>query len=65
MRAGHQFAIVPHRFEGLFIAEGVSDVFLTKNLLPGQAVYNNNRVAVQVVISLSILSICCYSEYKT
>ncbi|XP_057425427.1 rRNA 2'-O-methyltransferase fibrillarin 1-like [Lotus japonicus] len=42
---GHQFAIVPHRFEGLFSAEGVSDVFLTKNLLPGQAVYN--RVVVQ------------------
>jgi len=54
MRGGSKgvIAIIPHRHEGVFIFKSSnSDALLTKNLVPGESVYNEKRIAIQVLIS--------------
>lgn len=36
-----------HRHEGVFIAKGKEDALVTKNLVPGESVYGEKRVAVE------------------
>lgn len=39
----------PHRHEGIFIARGKEDALVTKNLVPGESVYGEKRVSVEVL----------------
>ena len=40
--------IEPHRHEGVFIARGKEDMLCTKNLVPGESVYGEKRISVDV-----------------
>ncbi|KAL6582865.1 Small subunit processome complex component [Orobanche minor] len=43
-----QVGVVPHRFEGVFNVKGKEDMFCTKNLVPGEALYvNEDRTEVE------------------
>lgn len=46
MRGGVKTMVVPHRFEGIFIAKGQQEALVTKNLVPGESVYNEKRISV-------------------
>ena len=47
MRGGQKTIVEPHeRFEGVFILRGKEDALVTKNLAPGESVYNEKRVSV-------------------
>lgn len=50
MIGGSKGVITPHRHEGVFIFKTGknNDALLTKNLVPGESVYNEKRIAVQV-----------------
>ncbi|KAL3834380.1 hypothetical protein ACJIZ3_009116 [Penstemon smallii] len=47
MKGGSKVVVEPHRHDGVFIAKGKEDALCTKNLVPGEAVYNEKRVSVQ------------------
>ncbi|CAN1267477.1 rRNA 2'-O-methyltransferase fibrillarin [Linum perenne] len=47
MRGGSKVVVEPHRHEGVFIAKGKEDALVTKNFVPGEAVYNEKRISVQ------------------
>ncbi|KAJ8536800.1 hypothetical protein K7X08_035201 [Anisodus acutangulus] len=47
MKGGSRVVVEPHRHEGVFIAKGKEDALCTKNLVPGEAVYNEKRISVQ------------------
>ncbi|CAG9476246.1 rRNA 2'-O-methyltransferase fibrillarin, putative [Plasmodium vivax] len=38
--------VVPHRFPGVFLLKGKSDILVTKNLVPGESVYGEKRYEV-------------------
>ncbi|PPR96855.1 hypothetical protein GOBAR_AA23811 [Gossypium barbadense] len=44
---GSKVVVEPHRHEGVFVAKGKEDALVTKNMVPGEAVYNEKRIAVQ------------------
>lgn len=52
MKGGSRVVVEPHRHEGVFIAKGKEDALVTKNLVPGEAVYNEKRITVQVICFL-------------
>lgn len=39
-RGGPKVFIQPHRLPGIYIARGAQDTMVTKNLVPGESVYN-------------------------
>ena len=39
MKGGSKVVIEPHRHEGVFLSKGRDDFILTKNLVPGEAIY--------------------------
>ncbi|KAG2399338.1 hypothetical protein LR48_Vigan04g147500 [Vigna angularis] len=47
MKGGSKVVVQPHRHGGIFIAKGKEDALVTKNLVPGEAVYNEKRITVQ------------------
>jgi len=47
MRGGRKVIIEPHRHEGVFIAKGKEDALVTKNMVNGESVYGEKRVAVE------------------
>ncbi|KAF5743514.1 hypothetical protein HS088_TW08G00098 [Tripterygium wilfordii] len=47
MKGGSKVVVEPHRHEGVFIAKGKEDALVTKNLIPGETVYNEKRISVQ------------------
>ncbi|KAG5409418.1 hypothetical protein IGI04_005737 [Brassica rapa subsp. trilocularis] len=47
MKGGNKVIVTPHRHEGVFIGKGKDEVILTKNLVPGESVYNEKRISVQ------------------
>jgi rRNA 2'-O-methyltransferase fibrillarin len=53
--AGAKVTVEPHeRFPGVFVQRGVgSDSLMTKNLAPGESVYNEKRVSVDVKVSFA------------
>ncbi len=54
--AGAKVVVQPHeRFAGVYILRGKDDALVTKNLTPGESVYNEKRVSVEV----SIIKQCC------
>lgn len=47
MRGGQMTIVEPHeRFKGVYILRGKDDALMTKNLAPGESVYNEKRVSV-------------------
>ena len=49
--AGAKVVVEPHdRFPGVYIMRGKDDALLTKNTVPGESVYNEKRVTVEVSI---------------
>ncbi|KAL6563416.1 hypothetical protein OROGR_002375 [Orobanche gracilis] len=42
-----QVGVVPHRFEGVFNVKGKEDMFCTKNLVPGEALYGEELIGGQ------------------
>ena len=47
--AGAKVLVVPHdRFKGVFILRGKDDAIVTKNMNPGESVYNEKRVTMEV-----------------
>lgn len=47
MRGPPKVVVEPHeRFPGIYILRGKDDALLTKNLVPGESVYNEKRVSV-------------------
>lgn len=49
MGGGKKVIVEPHqRFEGVFIARGKEDALVTKNLVPGDTVYGEKRISVDV-----------------
>lgn len=47
MKGGNKVVVEAHRHEGVFIAKGKEDALCTRNLVPGEAVYNEKRISVQ------------------
>lgn len=50
MRGGKQVIVEPHRHSGVFIARGKEDALVTINMVPGDAVYGEKRIAVEASI---------------
>jgi rRNA 2'-O-methyltransferase fibrillarin len=48
MRGGAKVVVDKHRHEGVFIAQGKEDALVTRNLVPGEAVYGEKRITVEV-----------------
>merc|ERR1712217_437923 len=42
-----QVIIEPHRFEGVFVSKGKDDSLVTRNLVPGESVYGEKRLAAE------------------
>lgn len=40
--------VEPHRHEGVFVARGKEDLLVTRNLVPGESVYGEKRISVDV-----------------
>jgi len=47
MRGGAKVMIKAHRHPGIFIAQGKEDALVTKNMVPGVAVYGEKRISVE------------------
>jgi len=47
MRGGSKVIVEKHRHNGIFIAHGKEDALVTRNLVPGEAVYGEKRIAVE------------------
>lgn len=48
MRGGRKVIIEPHRHAGVFIARGKEDALVTRNMAPGDSVYGEKRISVDV-----------------
>ncbi|XP_020270091.1 rRNA 2'-O-methyltransferase fibrillarin-like isoform X2 [Asparagus officinalis] len=48
MKGGSKVVVQPHRHDGVFVAKGKEDALCTKNMVVGESVYGEKRVAVQV-----------------
>ena len=47
-RGAPKVFVQPHRLPGVFVARGQQDSLVTKNLVPGESVYNEKRISVEV-----------------
>merc|ERR1712125_261721 len=47
-KGGAKVIVERHRHEGIFIAKGKEDALLTRNLVPGESVYGEKRIAIDV-----------------
>ncbi len=59
MKGGQKVVVEKHRLDGVYIATGKEDALATKNMVPGESVYGEKRVAVEVKdsnLDFSILS---------
>jgi hypothetical protein len=48
MKGGSKAVVVPHKHAGVFISKSKEDALCTKNMVPGESVYGEKRVSVQV-----------------
>ena len=48
VRGGSKVIIEPHKHEGIFIAKGKESMLVTKNLVPGESVYGEKRISIDV-----------------
>jgi len=49
-RGKPQTRIEPHRHSGIFIAKGKEEFMVTRNMVPGESVYGEKRVEIEVKI---------------
>lgn len=49
MRLCHNLVHCLRRHAGIFIARGKEDALVTKNMVPGESVYGEKRVSVEVL----------------
>ncbi|CEO96617.1 unnamed protein product (mitochondrion) [Plasmodiophora brassicae] len=54
MRGGAKVVVTPHRHEGVFIARSKEDALVTKNMVPGEAVYGEKRISVEGVDGVKV-----------
>lgn len=54
MRGGAKVIIQPHRLEGIYVAKGQQDALVTKSFYPGESVYNEKRISIQVFKGLGL-----------
>ena len=47
-QGGAKVIVEPHRHEGVFVARGKEDLLVTKNITPGESVYGEKRISVDV-----------------
>jgi rRNA 2'-O-methyltransferase fibrillarin len=47
MRGGKKVIVEPHRHEGVFICRGKEDALVTRNMVPGDAVYGEKRISIE------------------
>lgn len=47
MRGAAKVTIIPHRLAGVFLAKGQGDALVTRNMVFGESVYNEKRIAIQ------------------
>ena len=47
MRGGAKTILEPHRHPGIFIAKAKESMLVTKNLVPGESVYGEKRIAIE------------------
>lgn len=50
-------------FLGVFIARGKEDALVTKNLVPGEAVYGEKRISIDVRKSVDLSSYCFVAHW--
>lgn len=60
MKGGAKVIVEKHRHEGIFIARGKEDALLTKNMVPGESVYAEKRISVDVGTATDLTKI----EYR-
>ena len=48
MNGGSKAVVVVHKHAGVFISKSKEDALCTKNMVPGESVYGEKRVSVQV-----------------
>ncbi|KAA8491508.1 putative mediator of RNA polymerase II transcription subunit 36b [Porphyridium purpureum] len=48
MKGGAKTLVEPHRHLGVFVARGKEDALCTRNLVPGESVYGEKRISVEV-----------------
>jgi len=48
MKGGSRVIVKPHKHPGFFIASGKEDVLVTRNMVPGESVYGEKRISVEV-----------------
>ncbi|KAI0086152.1 Fibrillarin-domain-containing protein [Irpex rosettiformis] len=46
-RGGSNVVLEPHKHPGIFIAKGKDSLLVTKNLVPGEAVYGEKRISIE------------------
>ncbi|XP_057244016.1 rRNA 2'-O-methyltransferase fibrillarin-like [Malurus melanocephalus] len=51
-KGGKKVTVEPHRHEGVFICRGREDALVTRNLVPGESVYGEKRISVEVLPKL-------------
>ncbi|KAL6129594.1 hypothetical protein ACLB2K_072944 [Fragaria x ananassa] len=47
IKGGTKVVLEPHRHAGVFLVKGKEDALVTRNMVPGEAVYNEKRISVQ------------------
>ncbi|XP_050540951.1 rRNA 2'-O-methyltransferase fibrillarin [Daktulosphaira vitifoliae] len=47
-KGGKKVVVEPHRHPGVFIARGKEDALVTKNLIPGETIYGEKRISVDL-----------------
>ena len=48
LSGGAKTLVEAHRHDGVFIARGKEDVLVTRNLVPGESIYGEKRMEVEV-----------------
>ena len=48
----YQVVVEKHRHEGVFIARGKEDALVTKNMVPGESVYGEKRIASEACVPI-------------
>ena len=57
MKGGSKVVVQPHKHIGVFITRAKEDALCTRNMCPGESVYGEKRVSVQVLADASSLSL--------
>ncbi|WOH16528.1 hypothetical protein DCAR_0936083 [Daucus carota subsp. sativus] len=53
-----QDGVVPHKFEGIFTVKGKENMFCTKNIVPGEAIYGETLIHHQVIWTHGTRGVC-------